>query len=232
MEDSQAKPVSARVRREWQARVTAEYHSASFATELLHLLIVLGAPYDLIGKAHRIVSDELSHAARSFGVFGQLGGEASLVVMQEESLRSPKFESSTLGQAFCINLSCFCIGETMAVPLFREMVRRSSDERVVGLLRRIVRDESRHREFGWEMLDWFLDVAPMPARQLFELHGAVMLQRYRALYGDGVELPEVEWAGAEDEALGLLPHGVYAAVVRDTVEQVVRPRFARRGLLL
>jgi hypothetical protein len=226
------KPVVAEVCREWQARVTAEYHSASFTTELLQLLILLGAPYALLHQAHRIVRDELDHAERSFEVFGKVGGEQSQVVMREDTLRSPQYEPSTFGQAFCINLSCFCIGETMAVPLFREMVRRSSDRRVVGLLHRIVEDESRHREFGWELLDWFLEVAPVPSMQLLEKHAALLLHRYREGYGDGVVLAGTELVGAAEEALGLLPRRVYAAVVRETVEQVVLPRFARRGLVI
>ena len=48
----------------------------------------------------------------------------------------------------------FCLGETVAVPLFSHLRERCTESLPRAALDRILRDEVRHRDFGWDLLDW------------------------------------------------------------------------------
>ena len=50
----------------------------------------------------------------------------------------------------------FCVGESVAVPLFRMLRERCSVPIARRALDRVMRDEPRHRQFGWDVLDWLL----------------------------------------------------------------------------
>jgi hypothetical protein len=55
------------VRREWQRRVQAEYHSAVVTHHLTSWLLQVTAPLELIRLGLSIVDDELAHAELSPG---------------------------------------------------------------------------------------------------------------------------------------------------------------------
>jgi hypothetical protein len=217
------------VRREWRARVVAEYHSAAYTAELLHVLIRLGAPYDLLATAHRIVKDELVHAERSYAVLRAVGGEDDVVALREETLKLPTYAEGLFDQATCVAMQSFCLGETFAVPLFRAMFRKTTYPRAVAVLKRILKDESVHREFGWALLDYLLEVDAARVRAQGEGRLRGFLLDYQQGYG--LMAPgELEQVSAREEAYGLMPRSRYVAVFEETLERVIFPRFSRRGI--
>ena len=50
----------------------------------------------------------------------------------------------------------FCLGETAAVRLFHRMRVQCSVPVARAALDRVLRDEARHRDFGWALLEWQL----------------------------------------------------------------------------
>lgn len=216
------------IRREWRARVSAEYHSAAFTAELLHVLIRLGAPYDLLETAHRIVKDELVHAERSFAMLRAAGGEDQQIALRAESLCLPRYSALPFEQAACVAMSIFCLGETFAVPLFRAMARRTTHPRAAAALRRILKDESVHREFGWQLLDHLLEVDAARVRALAEQHLPTFLAEYELGYGVPLDAPEV--VTAREEPYGLMPRARYVSTFEEALRQVVIPRFTKRGI--
>lgn len=217
------------IRREWRARVVAEYHSSAFTAELLHVLIRIGAPYDLLLTAHRIVKDELIHSERSFGVLRAVGGEDSLVTLTEETLKLPLYSEHLFEQATCVALQTFCLGETFAVPLFRAMYRKTTHPQAQNTLRRILKDESVHREFGWQLLDYLLTRDEARVKAIAGRFLVGFLAEYERGYGLVPEGSE-EHVGEKERAFGLMPRAEYASVFQETLSRVIFPRFTRRQI--
>src|SRR4051794_32589669 len=141
----------ARVRHEWRARIAAEYTSAAITQHLVLWLIQAGAPPDLIDAGLVIVADELVHSRMSHEVYVAAGGTAPPAIDREQlglARRSPHLELDILRVAVRV----FCLGETVAVPLFSHLRAGTTEPIARAALDRILVDEVRHRDFGWDML--------------------------------------------------------------------------------
>ncbi len=215
------------VRAEWLRRVEAEYRSAAITQQLTLWLIQIGASPDLIRAGLRIVSDELTHAEMSHRVYVAAQGQ-----------ETPKLARETLGMFHSrgvleydvvrLATDVFCLGETVAVPLFKELRAACTVPSARRALDRILRDEVRHRDFGWTLLGWLLESSLGPA-----LRGIVVdelpayFERIRSSYGLGDHARKIEPA---DAAWGLMPPARYADVLRRTLERDWVPRFQKLGL--
>jgi hypothetical protein len=129
----------------------------------------------------------------------------------------------------------FCLGETVAVPLFRHLREPCTQPVARAALDRILVDEVRHRDFGWDLLDWLcaspigVGVPVIVQRDL-----PAMLGELEASYGtrnptvasDAGEMTDAE------RAWGLAPPREYAEILAQTIERDYRPRFAARGITL
>ena len=227
-------PVEAndRVRAEWRRRIEAEYRSAALTSQLGWWLIRIGASPDLIDDALVITGDELAHARLSAQVYEAAGGTAA-----------PGIDDSTLGlerrpgplieDVTRAALAVFCLGETVAVPLFAHLRAGCTEPAARAALDRIVRDEVRHRDFGWELLGWLVE---RDAR-LRALASAELPARFAELeraYG-GSRSASLEAAGAEaieeaDRAWGLAPAAEYAEILERAIRRDFAPRFAELGI--
>ncbi|MEO7093466.1 MAG: ferritin-like domain-containing protein, partial [Polyangiales bacterium] len=146
---------SHRVREEWRARIAAEYTSAAVTQHLVLWLIQAGAPPDLIEAGLAIVGDELVHSQMSHAVYVAAGGTQPPAIDREQlqlARRSEQLELDILRVAVRV----FCLGETVAVPLFSHLRADCTEDVARDALDRILRDEVRHRDFGWDLLDWLL----------------------------------------------------------------------------
>lgn len=190
---------------EWSRRVEAEYRSAAHANCLTGWLIEIGASPDLIRDGLRIAGDELTHAELSAEVVAKAGGALTEPV-RRETLTLTRDEPVERA-VFRATIEIFCLGETLAVPLFRRMLAGAREPVAVAALRRILADEVRHRAFGWDVLEALMEG---PARavgaSVIALDFSGMLRRVRDAYGMGTirEIP-TEW-----RAWGLIAPGEYA----------------------
>jgi hypothetical protein len=129
----------------------------------------------------------------------------------------------------------FCLGETVAVPLFSHLREHCTQPSARAALDRILRDEVRHRDFGWDLLDWLLAspiagaVAPFVADHL-----PAMLAELDESYGRGnpTVADDTGEMTAAERAWGLAPPREYAEILTETIEKDYRPRFAARGLVI
>jgi len=219
------------VRREWQRRVEAEYHSAVVTHHLTAWLLQITAPLELIRLGLSIVDDELAHAELSQAVYASAGG--SEAARLSRSMLGASQASSDLERSIArVGLASFCLGETVAVRLFARL-REGCEEPVArAALDRILKDEVKHREFGWTLLEWQLSTdAESAVRRLATEELPGMLARLRENYGSTS-------AGAADEVTpparrwGLMSAPEYAAAVHDSIERDIAPRFAELGIEL
>lgn len=223
-------PASDAVRREWSRRVVAEYRSAAITHHLTLWLIQLGASPDLLHQGLRIVKDELAHADLSHRAFAAAGGrEAPALVQERLALARPPGEALFLSVARA-GVEVFCLGETVAVPLFKVLREGSTVPVARRALDRILVDEVRHRDFGWTLLDWLLEQPFAGAvRALVTAELPRMFGRLRESYGPS-------WAESRDaivpgdRAWGLMPHARYARILERTVARDYVPRFRERGI--
>ncbi|WP_433926091.1 ferritin-like domain-containing protein [Sorangium cellulosum] len=223
-------PASDAVRGEWGRRIEAEYRSAAITQHLTLWLIQMGASPDLIDDGLRIVKDELAHARLSHRVHVLAGGGA-LAPLRRETLGLKGKEGEPLELAVArAGVEIFCLGETVAVPLFKVLREGCIVPAARRALDRILRDEVRHRDFGWTLLRYLLELPCAPAvRLLVERELPSMFARMRKSYmpAGGARRAAIS---DDDRAWGLMPVARYGEILERAVERDYVPRFAEHGV--
>jgi hypothetical protein len=140
-----------------------------------------------------------------------------------------------------VAVEMFCLGETVAVRLFRRLRDEASVPVARTALDRILRDEVFHRDFGWAMLDWLLSTALQETfRAWLREQLPNMLEQVRLGYG-GIALDRhgaealarmAEQLPASTRAWGCMPLRDYVEAVEETLERDYLPRFAALGVTL
>ncbi len=223
---------SHRVREEWRARIAAENTSAAITQHLVLWLIQAGAPPDLIDAGLAIVTDELVHSRMSHEVYVAAGGSAP-PSLDRERLGLERHHDRLEDDILRVAVRVFCLGETVAVPLFRHLREHCTQATAKAALDRILRDEVRHRDFGWDLLDWLLTLGDdVPARVAAQL--PAMLADLERSYGAGNEVVARDDGTItdDDRAWGLAPPRDYAEILARTVQRDYIPRFAAREIAI
>jgi len=221
---------SERVGHEWLRRVEAEYTSSAITAELVLWLIRLGASPDLIRDGLVIVEDELEHAALSHAVATEAGNSDRPQLVQERLGLSRDSAHPLLVDAALQGVDVFCLGETVAVPLFVAMRETCTVPVARVALDRIVRDEVRHRDFGWTLLQWLIETHGEDMRKLVADALPGMFAGLRKSYGQSDHEARVDEPVDADAAWGLLPTQRYGEILLRTLERDYVPRFARVGI--
>jgi|SRR6478752_903920 len=209
------------VRAEWQRRVVAEYGSAAATHTLLGWLMRLGASPTLLHEAVRIVDDELIHAEMAFEVLREAGG--GVLTLGGVSGMEAEAGLSLLGNVCAQGVRIFCLGETVAVRLFKRLREQTSVEVARRALDRVLVDEVRHRDFGWLLLEWLAQQPQWPElRSLIEQRLPGWFEELRRSYDPPSDPPfDAGW-----RAWGLMPNAEYRAGLAEAVERDYVPRFA------
>lgn len=193
-------------------------------------LIRLGASPDLIRDGLRIVDDELEHASLSHAVARAAGVEARPQLVQERLGLQRTEGQPLLIDAALQGVDIFCLGETVAVPLFVAMRDTCTVEIARTALDRIVRDEVRHRDFGWTLLEWLTDSQGDAMRTLVGDALPKLLRGVRASYGQSDYGDRLDEPTEADAHWGLMPSPRYEEILLRTYERDYVPRFARVGI--
>jgi hypothetical protein len=221
------------VRAEWRRRVEAEYASACITQELVLWLMQIAASPDLIEDGLAIVKDELAHAELSMETYLAAGGTAA-PVLDRARLCLPRTPSAPLEHDVlraCVDV--FCLGETVAVPLFKCLREGCTEPTAREVMTRVLRDEVRHRDFGWTLLPWLLEL-PVAGelRGIIERELPLWFRRVRTAYGAtaGRAVGADRVVDDSARAWGLMGIARYAAVVEETFDKEWRPRFHEVGV--
>jgi hypothetical protein len=218
------------IQNEWLRRVEAEYGSAALTHHLTLWLLQITAPFELVRMGLAIVEDELAHAELSQAVFVAAGGSGMARLERERlGLRLRTGEPLELAVAR-VGLDAFCLGETVAVRLFARLRQPCTEPVALSALDRILKDEVRHRDFGWTLLEWLLST---PSSAAVEALAAAelphMFERLRANYAFA-SLGQQQERDAVEQCWGLMPTCDYAQALVETYERDYRPRFADLGI--
>ncbi|HVV86742.1 MAG TPA: ferritin-like domain-containing protein [Kofleriaceae bacterium] len=225
-----APPASERVRAEWRNRIAAEYGSAALTQHFVLWLMQVGASPDLIHDGLRIVEDELAHTSLSTEVYQAAGGDEPPAIDRAALALPRRADLPVELDLLRATLQVFCLNETVAVPLFAHLRASAAVPIARRALDRILKDEVRHRDFGWACLDWFATTPladALPGLVAGELPAA--FGHLEQNYGAADAAPAVELSD-DDRAWGLAPAADYATILADTFERDYRPRFTARGV--
>ena len=127
-----------------------------FAIELLRL----GAPSDLVMRAHEAARDEIGHARLCFGLASEflmqpLGpGPLPLGDSLQLSADRADFAESVALEG--------CVGETLAALEAAARLRHVTDPTLRAALTLIIDEETDHAALAWETLTWLLEVDDDP----------------------------------------------------------------------
>jgi len=216
-----------RAMREWANRVRAEYRSAAITARVLHLSIAAGLPRELLDTARRVVDDELTHAELSHDCLVDLGGGDLPVGIEFDALVRLDHPDGPLAELVGHVLHSFCLGETFAVPLFRQMRQHATRPSARTALDRILTDEAVHRAFGWQALDALLTLDKPGVTTFVNAHLPDAFAGYHAAYAAHADTPPL----TDDEAAaGLLDGITYARIFHETWATDIVPRFQRRDI--
>jgi hypothetical protein len=196
----------------WLHAAQLEHASiASFGQFALQLL-ALGAPSELVERAHVAALDEIEHARICFALASAYGSErygpGSLDAVTGGF-------SSDLQTIVCANVEEGCVGETLAALEAQEAARRATDAAVRAALEAIAFDEEQHAQLGWAVWGWALGVAP-------ELKGACETAFDRAIASTRAGLPD-DASGQELEPHGRLANSTRRALALRNIEEVLTP---------
>jgi hypothetical protein len=219
------------VRLEWRNRVEAEYRSAAITSNLVLWLLQLAVSPDLVRDGLQVVDDELEHAALSHATYVAAGGrEPPHIDRAHLGLRGP--ESGQLEQAALIaTVRVFCLGETVAVPLFRHLRSGCVQPTARDALDRILLDEARHSAFGWQLLDAFVErwgedwVEQTVGPQL-----PTMLTELDTSYGRGATERDRGPVTDDERAWGVVSPREYEPLLHSTLANQWIPRFEIIGI--
>jgi hypothetical protein len=222
-------PASPRVVVEWRNRIAAEYGSAAITQHFVLWLIQIGASPDLIADGLAIVTDELAHSQLSAAVYLAAGGTEAPALDRGTLALARRADVTLEVDVITAALQVFCLNETVAVPLFSHLRAATTVSSARAALDRILRDEVRHRDFGWACLDWMFTTGwaeIVPSVAAAELPGlfAAMVDNYGDDPDAGSDITD------DDRAWGLAPGRDYARILATTFSREFQPRFAVRGI--
>ena len=222
---------SPRVRDEWARRVGVEYRSAALTSHLALWLIQAGASPDLVRLALQIVDDELAHAELAHAVAVAAGGGAPSTLDRGALALERQQDEPLEHDLVRVCVGTFCLGETIAVPLFRALRDGCTVAPARRALDRVLRDEVHHRDFGWSLLGWLLATPSGPSlRALVEQELPAQLAAVAATYAPAGAAGRALPCSAAERAWGLMPARDYRRIFAATVERDYVPRFARLGI--
>jgi len=217
------------VQDEWLRRVEAEYRSSAITQTLTLWMTQAAVSPDLIAEGLRIAQDELDHAELSMAVYQAAAGTEMPRIDRASLTFSATPGAQIEDDIVLFALEIFCLGETVAVPLFRSLRERCEEPVARAALDRILLDEVRHRDFGWALLTWMLEQAPERAalvrRRLPSAFASIRRSYAPAFSGQAPSAlpPEaIRW--------GLMDPPEYAACLDRTFERDWQPRLARLGI--
>ena len=224
----------------WSRRTWGEYGAISESPALLLRFCLENRRPDLRFFFTMRTQEEGRHAEASWLMAERLGGyfpqpqnPPTASAVGTHGVRRMAFDPETSLEG--IFASLVCAAEEILIDAFKATVHKATNPAVRRLMELILRDEVRHRDFGWDTLDWLFTTnadggavgwvtAELPAF-LGELEKSYGIGN-PTIAADSGEMTELE------RSWGLAPPREYAEILTRTIEKDYRPRFSARGVTM
>merc|ERR1712008_67794 len=146
----------------WLKQARAEHASvASFANHTVELM-KYGAPAGLLQDALVAGQDEVRHAQLCFMLAARFDPDGKLYQPGNFPAGKHAQIAESLEEMVLKLASEGCLGETMGPLLAARQLKTTTDPQVMGILRTIIREESRHCVLAWKTLLWAVGVGGKP----------------------------------------------------------------------
>lgn len=142
----------------WLADAALEHASIAAFSSLALDLVALGAPPDLVRRAHEAAIDEIGHAQTCFAIASAYAGyEITAAAFPEVVEPRPRETRAELLRRVAVESAVDgWIGEGSAAADAKAMAARSEDPVIATALERIAREEARHAALGRDVVSFCL----------------------------------------------------------------------------
>ena len=141
----------------WSRSARAEHASVPAFARLSLTLVALGAPARLIEAAHRAALDEIQHARLAYALAEAYAGVPVAPGPIAELAGAPATTAPDLIELAAESLVDGCLLEGVAAAVAADAATRAKDPAVRRAFALIARDETRHAELAWAVVDWCCD---------------------------------------------------------------------------
>lgn len=212
----------------WRGRMINEWSSSYVFESLAEQLDAASEP-EAATHARSFAAEERRHGVLCGAVVEAAGGEARAVIPRPRPV--PSHRDTTPRVAALRNvLSIGCLAETVAVALIGAERSEMPDGALRELLTDIWADEVGHARFGWGFLDRMLPRLSADEHAGLERYLPVALDHLVA--HEHAHLPERASPPPEGAAYGLCSGRDARVLFAETVDAVIVPELARRGLTI
>jgi hypothetical protein len=203
--------VAEQIGRVWRMREQTEHEAAMLFSHLASELAAVGFSGSLRDMARRAARDETDHATLCREVVAAHAPHLPPLRPGPPAQLGPA-SLSRWQRALYQAVALSCITETLSVALLLAMRAGVSDPPVLAAVTRIVRDESRHSQVGWAVLDRAAGAGDV----------SWLAPHIGAMLRVAVESEQLPATGASDlDSVGILSssrsHSVVAAVLREVI---------------
>ena len=141
----------------WLRAGELEHASVAAFSQLSLLLLEVGAPSDLVKRAHRAALDEVSHAEMCFDVAAVLGKvRRAPDVLPQASRGESRPREQSLARLVRGSLLDGALGEGVAARVALRTSEHTDHEKLRPILSEIAREEAIHAELAWDTIEWCL----------------------------------------------------------------------------
>jgi len=150
-------PTRAALEALWLHDAQKEHASVPAFSRISWQLAAIGAPAELVERAHRAALDEIDHARRCFALAAGYGGRShgveampDLLVGGLETIGDP------LARIATESLSDGCMLEDYNADVAAACEATCTEPAVKDVLARIALEERSHADFSWDLLQWLV----------------------------------------------------------------------------
>lgn len=203
-------PVLPILRTVWTQEAQAEHAAIAAFAKLSLELIALGAPPDLVIRAHRAALQEVQHARLCFGVASAYAGTTLGPAPLPEALAGDTVDLDRVAREALLD---GCLREGLAAEIAATGASTAIDPAIARVMRIQAREEAQHAELCRAIVKWAIGRGGEPMRDM------LLGQVSRAAFPRCDDLPEY----------GRVPHAVVAAMHAALLERT-RQRIRMSGL--
>lgn len=220
-----------RARVAWTEVAVNEYRAAAWFTEVVHALIDVKAPLDLVGMASDFLADECSHVEMASRLAMALGGGVERRVDVERFAVRPS-GLTALQRANELVLRISCIEEAFSAGTAGVSLETTSHPLPLAVYEAILRDEARHRRLGGLYFEWALPrIDETESRRLGDVLRKV-LRGMKPLWTPSTDATQPDPPSDDTRALGWLEPARFVKVARAVVIRDILDPLATIGIAI